>query len=344
MNNLDILIPFGLPPAELAADLLRNLSTPSYATLLARSRSVAVSDTDAFSRTLPHEGWVAQQFGLAHKDSMNGLPVASHLMQGKNIAIGSGIWFVLQPAHLHIARDHLVLTDLRKLVLTDEESRSLFQSIAELFTESGKTLMYGDAKTWFLRADDWAELSTSTPDAANGHNIDIWMPRGPGEREWRRLLNEVQMTWHAHPLNAERELQGHPAVNSLWLWGGGPAKAHGSRSGYERVFNPPSWIASSGQASASSAADVLGSSASSALLLLDNLLDPAMASDWATWLNTMHQLEREWMVPLLEALKNGKIGEIRLILSHGTKLLEVASSKSSVKKFWIKPSLAALSK
>jgi hypothetical protein len=36
-----------------------------------------------------------------------------------------------------------------------------------------------------------------------------------------RWLNEVQMFLHCHRANARREAAGLPAVNSLWLWGGG---------------------------------------------------------------------------------------------------------------------------
>jgi hypothetical protein len=350
MNNVDILIPFGLPPAEMAADLTRSMTTPCFATLLSRSRSLAATDTDAFSRALPHETWLARQFGFPQHDPLGGLPLATAAMHALNITVEPGFWFLLQPTHLHIARDHLVLTDPRKLVLSEAESQTLFQSVQALFEESGKTLIYGDARTWFLRAEDWKGLSTATPAATSGHNIDIWMPRGPGEREWRKLLNEVQMTWYAHPLNAEREMCGEPVVNSLWLWGGASKNIPEGRSRYQQLINPLPWLPLSGHAITSEAdvAHIVGTSASSSisntLLILDELMDAAMASDWSTWLGAVHRMENDWMVPLLEALRNGKIGEIRFILSHSNKLLEIVSGKNSVKKFWIKPSLAPLSR
>lgn len=345
-NRLDLLLPFALPPSELAADLTRSLTAPCFATLLARSKSVTSADMDAFARALPHENWLARQSGLVQNDASNSPPLAPVVMQAMGIAPASGFWFFLQPAHLHVARDHLVLTDIAKLDLTEDESRVLFHSIQELFEEGGKTLVYGDAQTWFLRADDWAELLTSTPGAASGHNIDIWMPRGPQERAWRKLLNEAQMTWHAHPMNADREMRNRLPVNSLWLWGGGREHQHGVQSAYQQVFNPIPWMNPSVPLPKSRAAitDVLDSSAQHVLVIRDELIDSAMASDWSTWLDAMHRLEKDWMVPLLDALRTGRIGEIRMILSHSTKLLEVASGKNSVKKFWIKPSLATLSR
>ncbi len=40
---------------------------------------------------------------------------------------------------------------------------------------------------------------------------------------WYRLLNEIQMFLHQHPVNAQRVADGQLAINSLWFWGGGPA-------------------------------------------------------------------------------------------------------------------------
>jgi hypothetical protein len=80
------------------------------------------------------------------------------------------------------------------------------------------TLQYGDASTWFLRADGWTGLKTASADAACGHNVDIWMPDGEHARAWRKLQNEIQMMWFAHTLNDEREAQGKkPSTRSGFL-------------------------------------------------------------------------------------------------------------------------------
>lgn len=38
---------------------------------------------------------------------------------------------------------------------------------------------------------------------------------------WYKLLNEIQMFMHQHPVNQERGRSGRLPVNSLWFWGGG---------------------------------------------------------------------------------------------------------------------------
>jgi hypothetical protein len=44
----------------------------------------------------------------------------------------------------------------------------------------------------------------------------------PQQERWlKRLLTEVQMLLHHHPVNLARQEQGLPVINSLWCWAGG---------------------------------------------------------------------------------------------------------------------------
>jgi hypothetical protein len=356
MSHIEILLPFGLPPPELAPDLLRVLKAPALATLLSRATSgkssLPASSFDAFSRALPHEIWLSRQFGLdSAPGAVTSPPIASAAMKAFGLTPDDGVWFMLQPVHIHIARDHLVLTDQRQLSLSESEARTLFDSAQPLFDETGKTLLYGDAKTWFMRADDWATLQTSTPDAACGHNIDIWMPKGPGERDWRKLQNEVQMHWHIHPLNEERESRRDKTVNSLWCWGAAVTSRPDRTSRFDACFNLPGWMQAFGhlsgnknQASADliAAAGVIAAAPNHGLLVLDNLIAAGLGGDWSEWLNQMQQLESLWFAPLLAALKASKIDQISLTLTHNSRLATFHSTPLSLHKFWIKPSLAKL--
>jgi hypothetical protein len=348
MSHLDILLPFGLPQEEMAGDLLRELKTPALATLLARAKSCRDEQFDPFSHALPHENWLSRQFELDRGTQADNSPaVAAAAMRAFGLAPDAGVWFMLNPVHLHIARDHLILTDPRQLALAEPESRALFAAAAPLFEEFGNTVLYGDAGNWFVCADAWHALQTSTPDAACGHNIDIWMPKGSGERDWRKLQNEVQMQWHAHPVNAERESRNQKPVNSIWLWGGAPATTHSAPARYDNAFNLSGWGRAFGQLAGEqmqgcTASDVIAVAPECGLLVLDTLIEPALAGDWSSWLSRLHALEADWLQPLLEALKIGKLDTMSLALSHATRLSEFACGKRSMQKFWIKPSLARL--
>lgn len=348
MSHLDILLPFGLPPAEMAADLLRELKTPALAALIARTKSHTQHSFDGFSPALPHEAWLAQQFGLAQKIPPDSSPpIAPALMKALGLKPLAGMWFILNPVHIHVARDHLVLTDMRQLQLPENESRALYEVALPLFEETGKTLMYGNAQTWFMRAVDWHGLQTSTPDAACGHNIDIWMPKGAAARDWRKLQNEVQMHWHAHPVNAMREARGGKPVNSLWLWGGASMTMETGPCRYQEVFNLSDWMRGFRQfplrqMQDCKPADVVAAAPDSGLLVLDSLIEPALSGDWASWLERFHAIEAQWLAPLLAALQANRFDRLSLILSHHAALSEFAANKNSLRKFWVKPALTRL--
>lgn len=353
MNHLELLIPFGLP-VDMADDLLRQLQAPALASLLGRSNKTVPKHWEAFSRALPHEHHLANALQLRTPDSIDASPAfAATAWQQYEQQADSGTWFLLNPVHMHIARDHLILTDMRQLSMSEEESRALFVTAQELIEEAGRTLHYCTPKTWLMRADAWAGLQTATPDAACGHNVDIWLPKGEAERHWRKLLNEVQMAWHIHPVNAAREARGAAAVNALWLWGAATLDSHDSRlqtncarlrffhdaneTGPMAQLLPHSPIATAGEALqrfTDKNATVIG--------LLDDLSGPALASDWGVWLERMQTLEQNWFAPIQSALREGHLDRLSLTLSHSHSLRTFTCTRHSHRKFWKRPSLAGL--
>ncbi|WP_211466134.1 hypothetical protein [Collimonas silvisoli] len=355
MSHLTTLLPFGLPPQELARDLLRELKLPALATLLARSKTGHQRQQfDDFARALPHEMWLASQFSLPAFDAVapgqgqsvqNSPALACAAMRALGLRVEEGVWFILHPAHIHIARDHLVLTDIRQIGLSEADSRELFDAALPLFAEVGRTLVYGNANTWFLRADDWQGLLSSTPDATCGHNIDIWMPQGDGAQAWRKLQNEVQMLWFAHPLNQRREMQGRQTVNSLWLWGG--AGAQPSTPGQRQVFNLPDGFAGLGQYAKTahtdaSIAEVIAAKPEHGLLTLDHLIQPALTGEWSSWLQQLQNLESSCFAPLLQAMQQRQLDSLSLIITDNAHTLELTTTRLSLKKFWLKPVLTGL--
>ncbi|HXA46862.1 MAG TPA: hypothetical protein VNW52_04475 [Burkholderiaceae bacterium] len=342
MRKFEILLPFGLPTPHLAPDLLRELKLPALSTLLAKAAKPVLHDFDPFSRMLPHEVWISKLLERAVnlETATNSPPLTVAHMKNLGLQAEAGYWFILHPVHIHIARDHLVLTDNRRSILSEEHSRALFESVLPSFAEAGKTLCYGNAATWFVRADDWCNLQTATPDAACGHNVDIWMPKGDGERAWRKLQNEVQMTWHEHAVNDARAEQGLPPINSLWLWAGADAS--------QSVVDPT--FAHTGQSAVFGGIDASGNNLASLLemspqlhfLVLGDLCEAALAEDWAVWLERMHALELAWFAPVLAALRSGELTQVKLIIGHHAQLREFTVTKSSLLKFWAKPSLTRL--
>ncbi|MGB9989643.1 hypothetical protein [Pseudoduganella rhizocola] len=328
MASITLVVPFGLPPAEFAADLVRAAQAPALAALLSRCKTQAYHAFDVDSRVLPHEGWLAQHLNAPGA----GAPLAAAVMQGYGAARDAGHWFLMHPIHVQAARNHLVMQDRRALQLGEAESRTLFDAIEPFFAEDGKQLVYGDAQTWFMRADDWAGLATASPDAAAGSNMAAWMPAGDAARSFRRLQNEVQMLWHSHPVNAARQERGLPAVNSFWLWAGATAPAPAPN--ILASVHAPDWLAALAAPALRNAAPDQLLAAKGGAAALCHLLPAGLSGDWSEWLLGMEALDKDWFAPMLGALRTGKIDELALVFSHRDGWSEFRTGKMSLRQFW----------
>ncbi len=338
MTNLDLILPFAFPPAEHAKDLLAALQAPGLATLLAKASLKRQYDSAPFNPALPHECWLSQQ-------EENSPAIAHLLMQKLALPAHEGHWFICQPASLHIARDHLVLTDSRELQLTESESRALFESALSLITESGMTLKYGHPNCWFLRADEWQTLRTCSPDVVCGHNIDVWLPRGEGDRAWRKIQNELQMLWHTSAINEKREAEGKPRINTVWLWGGAShmqTASEGCAVLVESLLEQYQPHHLRTQKSFVDFQTAHQAEASSPTVLLDQLMPSALHADWASWLSTYAELDKTWFAPLATSLREGRIKKVSLHLSDTDRLQHWQISSLSMRKFWAKDSLKRL--
>lgn len=340
MTNLDIILPFAFPPAEHTKDLLAALQAPGLASLLAKASLNLKHDGAPFNPALPYECWLSQ-------DEENSPALAHLLMQKLGLTTHEGHWFVLQPANLHIARDHLVLTDCRDLQLTESESRELFSLAKPLLKESGMTLEYGHPNLWFLRADQWHALRTCTPDVVCGHNIDVWLPRGEGERDWRKIQNELQMLWHTTVINEKREAEGKPRINTVWLWGGVSHQQLASLGCGLLVDSLLQQYQPHHLRSQKSFADFQTAhqaEASSQTVLLDQLIPSALQTDWASWLSAYAELDKTWFAPLAASLRDGQIKKVTLHLSDTDRSQQWQVTSLSMRKFWVKDSLKRLAR
>lgn len=346
MIQITLALPFGLPPPELAPDLQRALQTPALAALLSRTSGQQVHSAEDGARVLPHEAWLARELGLSTAATpVDSAPIAAAAMHGYGQTPSEGHWFIVQPIHIQLARTHLTLADARQLRLEEADARALFDMAQPLFEESGKTLLFGDADTWFLRADDWAGLSTATPDTATSMNLSDWMPEGPNAVAFRRLQNEIQMMWHDHPVNEARQARGLTPVNSFWLWGGAAAPAPSPRATLA-VAGAPSWMSALAQPALREATlpqllahTGAGDDNGKRIALLGDLIESGSGGDWSHWLMQMQRLEQDWFAPLLAALHDGRVAQVRLVPSHRTMLAEFTSTKNAQRKFWRKHTL-----
>lgn len=317
---LEVVLPFGLPPAELARDLTGQLRLPNLTRLFERAGSASGREFAPYSPQLPHEQWLTDRLGSQYQR-------AAGLAQRNGISLAAGYWFIIHPVHLHIARDHLVLTDARQLNLDPGHARQLFDAAQSCFAEAGLHLLWAEPQAWLVQADGWATLQTSSLDAACGHNIDIWLPKGEPARLWRKLQNEVQMVWFEHPANQARLQQGQPPVNSIWLDGCSSLPSVSSVSAGNAappLLLPADWRGQPWEGS------------TDAILLLDQLSGPALAGDWAEWLLRYAELDQTSLAAVLQPK------QCRLVLSNSLARREWLCQAHLGWRFWHRPGLAPL--
>lgn len=330
MSHLEIILPFGIPPASLAKQLLQQVNAPSLQRLLSYSKTSTPLRFNEFARLLPHEyvlfernqnDEIPKELVAEQRYTSPRLSISKMLMHGYSTPAAQGFWFILTPVHIHVARDHLVMTDPRRLQISEDHARQLFTLAHEICQERGHELIFASPSTWFLRADTWHDLQTASLDAAAGHNMEIWMPEGDQARAWRKLQNEIQMAWHDHVANQERENARLVPINSVWIHGGS---------------NQPHPV--SMQTGATAVSTFLREldqhstiKPTTSIIVIEDLLEPALNSDWGNWLEALKQLEHHYFLPLMQALQNGKLGSLNLGLSDHIQFAQFHCKKP---RFW----------
>lgn len=350
-NRLHLLLPFALPAAADASMALHDLHSPALDKLLARATLVERVAGEDFQRTLPHERWVARQFGAIAANAVDEAPLAPYMLLADGGTPGNEQWACVEPVHVRIAHDHLVLIDPSALDLSDADAAQLLATAKPLIEELGVKVAAPTPRRWYLTGAALGKLAGASPLRASGRSIEIWLPHdaqsGQRSRIWMKLQNEVQMSWFEHPVNEAREARGLPAVNSIWLHAQGVAQP--VRSPFVRVLSDA--VATRGLALAAGV-EAAGASASfqalgplgagQTLVELGPFAAPFIAQDWAAWQDALGSLERDWFAPALEALETGRLGALALTLAGDTGSVTLTATRGDLRKFWRRRVLASL--
>ncbi|WP_429249852.1 regulator [Paraburkholderia sp. GAS333] len=372
-NRLHLLLPFALPAAADASTALHDIRSPALDRLIARATLVERVIGEDFQRTLPHERWVARQFGAlpGNAAAADEAPLAPYMLRADGGEPGEATWACVQPVHVRIAHDHLVLIDPASLELSDADAAALLAVARPLIEELGVRIEAPKPARWYLSGDGFGTLAGASPLRASGRNIEIWLPHeahsGERSRAWMKLQNEVQMAWFEHPVNEAREARGLPAVNSIWFHAQGAAQT--VRSPFGQVFSdaaatrglamtagvetaaPPAsfaaWSALEGAGhganGASAARNPTATAASNPTLVeLDPFSAPYIEQDWARWNDAFAALQSDWFEPALAALQSGRLAELGLTLCGDTGSVTLTVTRGDLRKFWRRRVLASL--
>ena len=258
-------------------------------------------------------------FGLG-RGNEGDYPIAALTRWSEGGSRPQGLWLRADPAHVAAGRDGLVLFDQRRFNLSRAEAHELAGAVQPLLKPHGLRLEVPGPRRWYIRASARLALKTTPLDAVAGRDILPCMPGGDDRAKLARLLNEIQMTLHAAPVNEQRRRQGLLPINSLWFWGYGALPARIERrwsfvAGDERLAKGLALLADIPFQPLPKHYDGLepGPDNASGLVVINALQRFSDYQDPEGWLAALPDYEANWFMPLQRALQSGRIAclEIR---------------------------------
>ncbi|MDE2069650.1 MAG: hypothetical protein KGJ04_00080 [Gammaproteobacteria bacterium] len=244
---------------------------------------------------------LAECFGMPPQE----FPVAALEWLGLAGARNPGHWWRADPVHLLVDRDQVVMLPHHTLGVTPEEARALAASINACYADDHMALETPRPDAWHLRTPQAWHCRTWDPARVEDWAITEFMPSGAAAEPVRKLMTEIQMLLHTHPVNQAREAAGQPTINSVWIWGGGPLPDRAARAPARIIASLPlvrGLAQLAGQTSEPWPADL------DAQAVKGEWLVALSAYDFGADLT---RLERELMVPLWRTLLRGRVREIR---------------------------------
>ena len=248
---MHLLIPGALPLSNVAKDLLPQVEQHCPAlverlkTLVATVQELAPEHTGC----TPFEAIRLQQLGYTPPAGANlGTGLAALHAGVKNPS--ETVWLAELSA-ISVGREGATIAHPASFEITTDDADALFDAVSGLWADRAISALPLNNRQWRIWLDPSASTRSLTPAAMAEMRLSDWWPQEDSLREWRRLLNEIQMVWHDHPVNLARAERGEMPINSLWLFGGaqGWSSTQALSATYEGLHTPylqgdwAAWIA-----------------------------------------------------------------------------------------------------
>ena len=347
-RSLTLVVPGLFGPPGLRATDFSMLNCAGLELLLAR----------ATVEPVPAKGLEATLFNLmgVQSDPAQDLPIAAvtrladaDAMPNMKHAMMVGEWWIrADPVHLRADQVHLVLMDSYMLSITREEADVMIAQFNTFFASDGWYLEALHPERWYLRLPQDPGVRTYDVTEVLGRHIDGFLPSGAHGKRWHTVLNEIQMLFHASPVNQARQMRGAASINSVWLWGGGYLPQAISTTAWSAIWsNEPmanglarlagilhasvpeslgAWL------SVSASPRTRSKGATSAhLIVLDDGYRDALYGDVSAWGAVMERMATQWFTPLVDALKQRQLDSVSISAADG-RIFRI--TPSLLRRFW----------
>ena len=306
--------------------------TPALDRLLTRARKIAAPSTlDSTLATFFEP--------LAGSDKA--LPVASLTWLADTGESCSDYLLRVDPVHVRADQSCLRLFDATTFSLKPDEARALIGAFNDYYSERGWQLQAPHPQRWYLVLPQAPDMTTIAPGNIGGEDINDFLPVGTDSSAWHALMNEVQMLFHDHPVNAARVQRGELPVNSIWPWGGGVLPGKPDTIVTQVITDQP-LPAGLAQLAGISRRGLPGEIRELPVLLqdglnlvvVDQLEKAARYGDAEAWSEGIGHLEQAWCVPLLKLLASRKLKSLELYPVNGQRY---SLNRHCLKYFWKRP-------
>jgi hypothetical protein len=207
------------PVTLVLKDLYPNRSSPE-APALPRLPALERWMARALATAMPH-GWrAALAAGSGAESNAEGGAAAGAAGAPPDPTCG---YWLATPVHLLAGLDTLRLHPAGLLSTNLEEQCALSADFEQVFQGSGWTLRATQRRELLLEGPSAEGITSQDPARFLGRAVREAVPQGVGAAALRRLMSEMEMWLHEHPLNQRRMAAGQLPINGLWLWGGGAA-------------------------------------------------------------------------------------------------------------------------
>lgn len=332
--KLHLVLPGLIWPSPNASGLLNGLQLPAFERLLGSGRS-AISPGQGF------EPWIARNFSLtAGSGHPPAFPYATLRRMGESgTPINDGHWLCADPVHLHFARERLLLSDAEDLDISRSEATALLEGLNQLLVAEEIDFIRFEAKSprrWYLRLKSAPQASFAPLNDVVGRPVASFLPSGQEGKRWQKILNEIQVYLHNHPVNKAREASGRRMINGVWFWGQGalttrpvaPAPLVLTRNRLVRGMALASGIRPDNPKRLPQL---------DAMVVLDPLLRPSLYLDLDTWRAELPRIEAEWFAPALEALRKRRLDELWVSAPGDRMVYDLQVRAIDLWKFWRRP-------
>jgi hypothetical protein len=270
----------------------------------------------------PWQAALLEALGIGEAAGSRLYPGAATTRTGDSGARVEGFWMQALPVHFSAGLDRLTAALLEgESALTAAERVELATVVGAHLRASGFDFHETAQGEWLVHSARALDVRTCSPESA-ASALDEAMPRGAAAPQLKRIMTELQMVLHEHPVSERRVRRGLPECNAIWFHGAGEIPSLPARA-LPDAYGDAAYLRGVYRLHEQSTCALPASAAELPRRLRRDAVVVIESTD-------LDSLESLWVAPLVAALAAGRLGRIELILDRWTLTL----ARSALLKVW----------